>query len=52
MVINGSDKYHPPAIPFGGTKVSGRGREGHGYAREELTREKTIIFRRLRVGPG
>ncbi len=47
-VINGTDNYRPPVIPFGGVKMSGRGREGLGYTLEEMTREKTIIFRRLR----
>lgn len=48
VVINGTDNYRPPIIPFGGTKMSGRGREGLGYALEELTREKTIVLRRFR----
>jgi acyl-CoA reductase-like NAD-dependent aldehyde dehydrogenase len=47
-VINGTDNYRPPVIPFGGVKMSGRGREGLGYTLEEMTREKPIIFRRLR----
>lgn len=51
VVINGSDNYRPPVIPFGGTKLSGRGREGLGYTLEELTREKSIIFRRFRARP-
>ena len=50
VVINGTDNYRPPVIPFGGTKLSGRGREGLGYTIEELTREKTIVFRRFRAG--
>jgi acyl-CoA reductase-like NAD-dependent aldehyde dehydrogenase len=48
VVINGTDNYRPPVIPFGGTKMSGRGREGLGYTLEELTREKTIVLRRFR----
>jgi acyl-CoA reductase-like NAD-dependent aldehyde dehydrogenase len=51
VVINGTDNYRPPVIPFGGTKMSGRGREGLGYTLEELTREKTIVFRRFRARP-
>ncbi len=51
VVINGSDNYRPPVIPFGGTKLSGRGREGLGYTLDELTREKTIVFRRFRARP-
>lgn len=49
VVINGSDNYRPPIIPFGGVKRSGVGREGIGYTQEELTRTKTIVFRRIRA---
>ena len=52
VVINGTDNYRPPVIPFGGVKMSGRGREGLGYTLEELTREKTIVFRRFREPRG
>jgi acyl-CoA reductase-like NAD-dependent aldehyde dehydrogenase len=48
VVINGSDNYRPPVIPFGGVKLSGIGREGLGYTIEELSREKTIVLRRFR----
>lgn len=48
VVINGSDNYRPPVIPFGGVKLSGTGREGIGYTIEELSREKTIVMRRIR----
>lgn len=47
VVINGSDNYRPPAIPFGGVKMSGVGREGVGHTLRELTREKTIVLRRM-----
>jgi acyl-CoA reductase-like NAD-dependent aldehyde dehydrogenase len=49
VVINGTDNYRPPVIPFGGTKLSGTGREGAGYTLAELTREKTIVLRRFRA---
>lgn len=49
VVINGTDNYRPPVIPFGGVKLSGRGVEGIGYTLEEMTREKPIIFRRFRA---
>jgi len=52
VVINGTDNYRPPVIPFGGVKMSGRGREGLGYTLEELTREKTIVLRRFREPQG
>jgi len=48
VVVNGSDNYRPPVIPFGGVKRSGLGREGLGYTIADLTREKTIVLRRLR----
>jgi acyl-CoA reductase-like NAD-dependent aldehyde dehydrogenase len=48
VVINGSDNYRPPIIPFGGVKLSGTGREGIGYTIEDLSREKTIVLRRFR----
>jgi acyl-CoA reductase-like NAD-dependent aldehyde dehydrogenase len=48
VVVNGTDNYRPPVLPFGGVKLSGRGREGLGYTIEELTTEKTIVLRRFR----
>jgi acyl-CoA reductase-like NAD-dependent aldehyde dehydrogenase len=51
VVINGTDNYRPPVIPFGGVGMSGSGREGVGYTLDELTREKTIVLRRVRPGP-
>lgn len=51
VVINGTDNYRPPIIPFGGVKLSGVGREGIGYTLHDLTREKTIVLRRFRRGP-
>ena len=48
VVVNGTDNYRPPVIPFGGVKLSGAGREGLGYTIDELTREKTIVLRRFR----
>jgi acyl-CoA reductase-like NAD-dependent aldehyde dehydrogenase len=52
VVVNGSDNYRPPVIPFGGVKLSGTGREGLGYTIEELSREKTIVLRRFRDASG
>jgi acyl-CoA reductase-like NAD-dependent aldehyde dehydrogenase len=49
VVINGSDNYRPPVIPFGGVKLSGTGREGLGYTIRELSREKSIVMRRFRA---
>jgi acyl-CoA reductase-like NAD-dependent aldehyde dehydrogenase len=52
VVVNGTDNYRPPVIPFGGVKLSGSGREGLGYTIEELSREKTIVLRRFREPGG
>lgn len=48
VVINGTDNYRPPVIPFGGVKLSGAGREGIGYTINELSRDKTIVLRHFR----
>ncbi|MDP4603638.1 MAG: aldehyde dehydrogenase family protein, partial [Solirubrobacteraceae bacterium] len=48
VVVNGTDNYRPPVIPFAGVGLSGTGREGIGYTIEELTREKTIVLRNFR----
>ena len=48
VVVNGTDNYRPPVIPFGGVGLSGTGREGIGYTIDELTREKTIVLRNFR----
>lgn len=48
VVINGSDNYRPPNIPFGGVKLSGDGREGIGYTIDELTTEKTMVLKNIR----
>jgi acyl-CoA reductase-like NAD-dependent aldehyde dehydrogenase len=52
VVINGTDNYRPPVIPFHGVKRSGAGREGLGYTLEELSREKTVVLRRVRQEDG
>lgn len=49
VVINGTDNYRPPVIPFGGPGLSGGGREGLGYTLEELTRPQVIVLRGVRT---
>jgi len=49
VVINGTDNYRPPIIPFGGTGLSGGGREGLGYTIQELTSTRTIVLRGIRA---
>ena len=42
MVINSHSFYLSADMPFGGCKMSGKGREGQSVALQELSREKTI----------
>jgi len=43
--LNGSTIYDDPIAPFGGTKMSGMGREGGKFAIEEMTELKWITIR-------
>lgn len=44
VVINDSTDYRVDLMPFGGTKMSGLGREGLKYALHEMTEPKMICF--------
>lgn len=48
VVINGTNNYRPPVVPFGGVGLGGSGREGIGYTYEEMTRTRFIAIRGLR----
>ena len=48
VVINGTNNYRPPVVPFGGVGLAGTGREGIGYTYEELTRTRFIAIRGVR----
>jgi acyl-CoA reductase-like NAD-dependent aldehyde dehydrogenase len=48
VVINGTNNYRPPVVPFGGVGMAGHGREGIGYTYEELTRTRFIALRGVR----
>ena len=48
IVINGTNNYRPPVVPFGGVGLAGNGREGLGYTFDELTRSRFIAVRNLR----
>ena len=48
IVINGTNNYRPPVVPFGGVGLAGTGREGLGYTYDELTRSRFIAVRNLR----
>ena len=48
IVINGTNNYRPPIVPFGGVGLAGYGREGLGYTIDELTRSRFIALRNIR----
>ncbi|MEV8267507.1 aldehyde dehydrogenase family protein [Microbacterium sp. NPDC076911] len=48
VVINGTNNYRPPVVPFGGVALAGAGREGIGFTIEEMTRTRFIALRNLR----
>ena len=48
VVVNGTNNYRPPVVPFGGTDLAGAGREGRGWTMAELTRTRFIALRGLR----
>ena len=48
IVINGTNNYRPPVVPFGGVGLAGTGREGLGYTMDELTRSRFIAVRNIR----
>ncbi|MFC4076820.1 aldehyde dehydrogenase family protein [Salinithrix halophila] len=45
VMVNDSSDYRIDAMPFGGTKMSGLGREGVRFAIEEMTETKVVCFR-------
>ncbi|MEX2536788.1 MAG: aldehyde dehydrogenase family protein [Trueperaceae bacterium] len=52
VVVNDSSDYRIDAMPFGGPKGSGLGREGVRFAMEEMTEPKMLSFRlSFRLGP-
>jgi acyl-CoA reductase-like NAD-dependent aldehyde dehydrogenase len=48
VVVNGTNNYRPPVVPFGGFGLAGTGREGIGYTYEELTRTRFIAIKGVR----
>jgi len=44
IVLNDGPQFDSPAIPFGGVKASGLGREGPRYAIHEMTQLKTLVL--------
>ena len=45
VVINGSTRYRTADQPFGGSTMSGLGRDGISYTLEEMSQEKTIVLK-------
>ncbi|SEM10839.1 glyceraldehyde-3-phosphate dehydrogenase (NADP+) [Mesobacillus persicus] len=45
IMVNDSSDYRIDAMPFGGVKKSGLGREGIKYAIEEMTEPKVVCFK-------
>lgn len=48
VVVNGTNNYRPPVVPFGGVGLAGAGREGLGYTIDELSRTRFIALRGFR----
>lgn len=48
VVVNGTNNYRPPVVPFGGVGLAGAGREGLGFTIDELTRTRFIALRGVR----
>lgn len=48
VVVNGTNNYRPPVVPFGGVGLAGAGREGLGWTLTDLTRTRFIALRGLR----
>jgi len=44
VIVNDSTDYRMDAMPFGGVKSSGLGREGIRFALQEMTEPKTVCF--------
>ena len=45
VMINDSSDYRIDAMPFGGVKGSGLGREGIRFAIQEMTEPKVVCFK-------
>ncbi len=46
VIVNDSSNYRLDAMPFGGVKCSGFGREGIRFAIQEMTDPKVVCFTR------
>ena len=44
VIVNDSTDYRLDVMPFGGTKMSGIGREGVRFALQEMTETRVVCF--------
>jgi glyceraldehyde-3-phosphate dehydrogenase (NADP+) len=44
VIVNDSTDYRLDVMPFGGTKLSGLGREGIRFALQEMTETRVVCF--------
>jgi glyceraldehyde-3-phosphate dehydrogenase (NADP+) len=44
VIVNDSTDYRLDVMPFGGTKMSGIGREGVRFASQEMTETRVVCF--------
>ncbi|MDV0442896.1 aldehyde dehydrogenase family protein [Methanorbis rubei] len=51
LIVNDSSSYRSDAMPYGGTKLSGIGREGPKYLLEEFMERKLIVVKQFPLVP-
>jgi acyl-CoA reductase-like NAD-dependent aldehyde dehydrogenase len=44
LIVNDASAYRADAMPYGGVKMSGNGKEGPKYVIEEMTEERIVVF--------
>lgn len=44
LIVNDASAYRADAMPYGGVKMSGTGKEGPRYVIEEMTEERIVVF--------
>jgi acyl-CoA reductase-like NAD-dependent aldehyde dehydrogenase len=51
VVFNDTSRYRVDRMPYGGTKLSGSGKEGVRYSIEQMTEERLVVLRPAVEGP-